>query len=876
MSTAPSLAAAALARKARECFVGELEQVLPPLSVAIRARMLELVDESTSTREAQDRRDAMMDFDRQRGKWEEGTQKAWRRAVLPLTATGRVRLDLAKLELIGDDVVENKILSSRLALAAQEKSGFQLNDLKVRIQHLEASSEMASEDILRPEAVAQIMVEQWTAAQLKRDWWNWVRDIIQSRMVERMEAAYKATNDFLIAQGVLPDIDLSSRVRRPPAGAPRRPAPGQPGAGAGEAGESQPGTGGGPASSGGGFPASGGGSGGFGGASGSGGGGYGGGGYGGGGAGGGYAGAGAQGGFAGGEPDQGGGSYGGGGGAGGGYAGAGAQGGFAGGASGGAGAASGFAGGASGGFGGAGATARGGMGDEGRMQAPSTPMARARMRASGVLGQLRRLLTDKVPSFDSVRVGGGTPALQEAMQAHVTQVQTQVQTRVHETAHADEIVVYDNAAVEQVAQDIRVRSGELKKKAATQSEKATIEIVALMFQSILAEERIPAGVRVWFARLQMPVLRVALAEPEFFGSLEHPARQLIDRMGSCVLGFDSAAISGSALETEIKRIVQVIEQYPETGRRVFQLVYDEFQKFLSRFLTEKGPAQKLVSVAQQVEQKETLAIQYTIELRKMLADVPVRDEIREFLFKVWAEVLAVAAVKNGPQHEETIALKQSAADLVWAASAKPNKNDRAKVINDLPRLLLRLRQGMTLLGLEGSAQEAHIKIIGDTLADAFLSKTESIPQARIDDMAKRLANLEDFVEDDGTAELPLDQESIELMLGIDASNIEVIADGGAQPSQAVLGWANELQVGNWFTLDHNGTANHVQYVWRSERRQLHLFAAADGRSFLVQLKRLAAYLQAGLLVPQEEEALTVRATRDALAKLDANPERLLT
>ena len=36
-----------------------------------------------------------------------------------------------------------------------------------------------------------------------------------------------------------------------------------------------------------------------------------------------------------------------------------------------------------------------------------------------------------------------------------------------------------------------------------------------MFQSILAEDRIPPAVRVWFARLQVPVLRVALAEPEF-------------------------------------------------------------------------------------------------------------------------------------------------------------------------------------------------------------------------------------------------------------------------------------------------------------------------------------------------------------------------
>jgi hypothetical protein len=342
------------------------------------------------------------------------------------------------------------------------------------------------------------------------------------------------------------------------------------------------------------------------------------------------------------------------------------------------------------------------------------------------------------------------------------------------------------------------------------------------------------------------------------------------------MGFDAASIGGTALEVEIKRVVQVIEQYPETGRRVFQLVYDEFLKFLSKFLTDFAPStQKLVTVAQQVEQKETLAIQYTIEMRSMLAELPVREEIREFLFKIWAEVLAVAAVKHGPQHEITLALKQSASDLVWAASAKPNRNERAKVIQDLPRLLQRLRQGMTLVGIQGKAQETHIKTIGDTLADAFLSKTEAIPHARIEAMAKRLAHLEDFVADDPATDLPLDAQSIELMLGIDASSIEVIADGGSKPSVGMLAWAGELQLGNWFTLDHNGATTQVQYVWRSERKQLHLFAAHGGRSYLVQARRLAAYLQAGLLLPAEEEALTVRATRDALAKLDANPERLL-
>lgn len=66
----------------------------------------------------------------------------------------------------------------------------------------------------------------------------------------------------------------------------------------------------------------------------------------------------------------------------------------------------------------------------------------------------------------------------------------------------------------------------------------------------------------------------------------------------------------------------------------------------------------------------------------------------------------------------------------------------------------------------------------------------------------------------------------------------------------------------------------MQYAWHSQRKQLHLFAAIDGSTYLLQLRRLGAYLQAGLLVAQEEEGLTVRATRDALAKLGANPERL--
>ena len=90
----------------------------------------------------------------------------------------------------------------------------------------------------------------------------------------------------------------------------------------------------------------------------------------------------------------------------------------------------------------------------------------------------------------------------------------------------------------------------------------------------------------------------------------------------------------------------------------------------------------------------------------------------------------------------------------------------------------------------------------------------------------------------------------------------------------MLEWAKTLESGRWFTLDHNGSRVQVQYVWHSRRKQLHLFASLDSHCYLLQAQRMATYLQAGLLTVYDDEALTVRATRDALQKIQANPERL--
>lgn len=781
----------AVSQQARSLFVERAVNMLPGLAKTIGDGFALMAREPGG--KAQEMREAFLAYQKNYVIWVRGTVSAWAKqtSFAPAVSEPAALGGLDKLELVGNDAVEHRIVASRLALRLLDIASWELNDLRLRIQSLEEVPALHKQDIFRPEVLSQCLVEQWVQAGLSVPAWLKVQDAVQKYMSGQMLEIYHAINEFLIQQGVMVEIDLRPLVRRTPSVAPTStmPLPGTEGlqslleksvaSGSGPVGESgaaepvakKP-TATPPESS-------------------------------------------AQ------AEDK--------------------------------------------------WSAANPVQNETRMQTATTPLARVRMRAQGVIGRLKQMLTSHVAGFDETRATQASPQLAQA----ITRMQ-RMDEQAAPSSFFDE--GQDSGAgqthVEQAVGALRQRTSMLKQVASNSAEKATIEVVALMFQSILAEDRIPPAIRVWFARLQMPVLRVAISEPEFFGSLQHPARRLIDRMGSCALGFD-AVVAGNALELEIKRVVQVIEQYPETGRRVFELIYDEFDKFLSKFLSEQGSAARVVSVAQQIEQKETMAIQYTIELRKMLNDLPVREEIRTFLFQVWAEVLAIAAVKNGPQHLQTLQFKRAASDLVWSASAKPNRSDRTRVIAELPRQLQLLRQGMTLLGLDAAVQDGHIKVISDILADAFMSKTDAIPLAQVHAMAQRLTNLEDYLSDADIGDLPIDAESLVTMIGLDAAHIEVIANGGSQPGEAMRNWARELQLGSWFSLDHNGTLSQVQFVWCSEHKHLYLFAATDGRNFLIQIRRLAAYLQAGLLLPTEEEALTVRATREALAKLDANPERLL-
>ena len=822
---------AQIASQARRLYIDELLKGLHAAVQHIGGRARELLDKPAEYLIAQRRRDLLQGLMKESNAWRQAVAQGLRH-LLAHGSTAVLPSELPPmlgdpLSLVDNDTIEREILTSRLALAIMDRAGWEFTDLRSRVAMLERRGELVTHDMLRAHILARVVLDGWRSVGLTATDWREAQPLLHDGFAALAEHAYHETNRWLIGQHVMPDVDLRPYIRRhsEPAGLGSA---GLPGA---VAGRPSPHAitasmrGGGPAYT-----------------------------------------PGARGGDVAGGRQR-----------------------LAGASLDGPSTSDAYRSGEPQTHGGGGQ-----VGDETRMMSRPGALARGSDHAEAVLGRLNRLVGRHLPGFlDTSHARPVTDALSSA----INNAQQTLRKRYtplppgllgSKAAGAGELgrsAVDFNPAVlagqvlmptgPQLLEELQRDKQALKKAASTPAERATIEIVAMMFQSILTEDRIPAAMRVWFARLQMPVLRVAVGEPDFFATLDHPARRLIDRMGACVMGLDNASRHiGDALEKEIKRVVQVVEAYPDTGRRVFQTVLIEFEKFLEHFFKNENEASKRgVSLAQQIEQRETLAIQYTIELRRMLNEVPVQEGVRQFLFQVWADVLATSAVKYGGQGAETKTMKRAAADLIWSASAKVTREERAEVIRRLPPLLKRLREGMASANMNAEWQDERVNALNSALAAAFTAKAAVIPNDRLQDLMERLESLEELLP--GAEHIEIDESLVLDLSGHESSELEVVSEGGTMPSAPMVAWSRELLVGSWYTLEYRNRHEQVQLAWHGLRRQLSLFVTPKGRCVLFQQQRLAAFLQAGLLLPAQDEALTVKATRNALAKLDADPSRLM-
>lgn len=238
---------------------------------------------------------------------------------------------------------------------------------------------------------------------------------------------------------------------------------------------------------------------------------------------------------------------------------------------------------------------------------------------------------------------------------------------------------------------------ELRQLATGRLDHMVIDVVSSLFDQILSDPKVPPQMARLLARLQLPVLRVALGDETFFSSRRHPVRAFVNRMASLACAFDDFSDDpGRSFLSHVRDLVQDVAQGDFDRMDVYTAKLDALEAFITE--QTRDTLKAAGDAAAVVERRETdlrLQQRYALQLQQQLARVPMQEFLRTFLSQVWSQAIVLASREGAP--ERALRLRTLGRTLVMSVQPKGGTAARADFLRELPNLMRTLNEGMDLI-----------------------------------------------------------------------------------------------------------------------------------------------------------------------------------
>lgn len=131
--------------------------------------------------------------------------------------------------------------------------------------------------------------------------------------------------------------------------------------------------------------------------------------------------------------------------------------------------------------------------------------------------------------------------------------------------------------LEQLLTRVSVKSG--KSRVVEDADEDVINLVALLFEFMLADRSVPDAFKGLIARLQIPLLKVAVLDKSLFSCASHPARRLLNEIASAVIGWGPQDDPRGTLYLRIEQVVQrLLNEFVE-DTAIFSQLLTQFSAF---------------------------------------------------------------------------------------------------------------------------------------------------------------------------------------------------------------------------------------------------------------------------------------------------------
>ena len=265
-----------------------------------------------------------------------------------------------------------------------------------------------------------------------------------------------------------------------------------------------------------------------------------------------------------------------------------------------------------------------------------------------------------------------------------------------------------------------------------------IDVIGFLFDQIMADPKVPPQMARLIARLQLPVLRAALGDPSFFSSRRHPVRRFINRIASLAAAFeDFGEERAQALLLKVKALIQ------EVVDGDFEQIdlYEQKLASLEAFTTELSAGEAAArdgsaALLAEKEDQQRLRQLYAQRMEGELKDLAAPPFLREFLSRIWSQVLVRATEHGGAEGPLTQRLRRAGRELFMSVQAKATPAHRKTFLAELPKLMQDLTEGMNLIAWPEAQRRAFFGQLMPAHAEAL--KSPAGRQLEINLMARQI------------------------------------------------------------------------------------------------------------------------------------------
>lgn len=238
-----------------------------------------------------------------------------------------------------------------------------------------------------------------------------------------------------------------------------------------------------------------------------------------------------------------------------------------------------------------------------------------------------------------------------------------------------------------------LRSGDLDLPAGKPTA-IVLDTLSLIFEAIFASPDLPDVVKTLLGRLQIPLLKKAILDPQFFADMRHPARQFVNRLARVSLGLPTRMASDHPLCRKLAEIADAARPALESRDGNLAPHLDALDTLIvRRDEAIQGAAQAYIDQVHEYERGEVALASAQDWLQETLTRTR-EPAFVQFLSVHWVRLMQEAGFTGGTGGD---AWKEGAAtidDLLWSIQPKPTPEERQKLTAAIPTLIRKINAGL--------------------------------------------------------------------------------------------------------------------------------------------------------------------------------------